>query len=241
MKPGQTRLITFAQTKGGVGKSTMLLCVAGAIASKGYPVRIIDLDQNGSLIRWASKHGHAYPLISVETVDDAALGPYLLERFSKRWQEPEFILLDLAGALSKTAYLCAGLSHLTISPTKLSEMDLSEATKLHFRIRAIADERGRDIVHRVLLNEVITVGGKAQHHSYAQLAKIPMKRFTTEISQRSAYRDQFFGEPPPHFSDVTREPVRKARDEIESLVQEIFALVGFDEAENQNQEESAAA
>lgn len=241
MKPGETRLITFAQTKGGVGKSTMLLCVAGALVSKGHRVRIVDLDQNGTLIRWGEKHAHHYPLITVDTAPDQELGGYLLDRFKKRWEEPEFILVDLAGALSKTALLCAGLSHLTVSPTKLSEIDLSEATKLFFRIRAIAQEQGRDIVHRILINEVNVVGGKAQHHSYAQLAKSPMKLFKTEISQRSAYRDQFYGEAPPHLSDVTREPVRKARDEIEAFVQEIFDLIGFNEEEKNKQEEAAAA
>lgn len=240
MKPGQTRIVTFAQTKGGVGKSTMLLSFAGALASKGHRVRIIDLDQNGTLLRWGKNHGKAYPLISVETVADDALGPYLVERFKQRWEEPEFVLLDLAGSLTKTTYRCAALSHLTISPTKLSEIDLSEATKLYFRIKAVAQERGREIVHRILVNEVDTVGGKAQHHSYAQLAKTPMQMFKTEITKRSAYRDQFYGDPPPHLANLAHEPVRKARDEMEAFTQEVFELIGFTDAEIPNQEEKAA-
>ena len=45
-------IITFASPKGGVGKSTTCLAIAAALASRGEPVLILDLDQTNTLIRW---------------------------------------------------------------------------------------------------------------------------------------------------------------------------------------------
>jgi Mrp family chromosome partitioning ATPase len=41
-----------ASSKGGVGKSTTCVCLAGAFAKAGDTVHIIDLDSNGTVSRW---------------------------------------------------------------------------------------------------------------------------------------------------------------------------------------------
>ena len=48
-------IITFASSKGGVGKSTTCACIASALAMEGARVLLIDLDQNRTLDRWARK------------------------------------------------------------------------------------------------------------------------------------------------------------------------------------------
>ena len=45
-------IITCASSKGGVGKSTTCVCLAGAFAKAGDTVHIIDLDSNGTVSRW---------------------------------------------------------------------------------------------------------------------------------------------------------------------------------------------
>ena len=48
-------IITFASSKGGVGKSTTCAAIASALALEGARVLLIDLDQNRTLDRWARK------------------------------------------------------------------------------------------------------------------------------------------------------------------------------------------
>jgi cellulose biosynthesis protein BcsQ len=45
-------IITFASSKGGVGKSTSCVALAGAYARAGQRVHIIDLDGNKTASRW---------------------------------------------------------------------------------------------------------------------------------------------------------------------------------------------
>ena len=48
-------ILTFASSKGGVGKSTTCAAIASALALDGARVLLIDLDQNKTLDRWAQK------------------------------------------------------------------------------------------------------------------------------------------------------------------------------------------
>lgn len=45
--------ITFAHTKGGVGKTTSAMMIAAAAARKGRDVEVLDADKQGSASRWA--------------------------------------------------------------------------------------------------------------------------------------------------------------------------------------------
>ena len=59
-------VITIASPKGGVGKSTSCLAVAGALAAQGYPVHILDLDQTRTLWNWYSQLNPNIPNLTVE-------------------------------------------------------------------------------------------------------------------------------------------------------------------------------
>jgi cellulose biosynthesis protein BcsQ len=45
-------IITCASSKGGVGKSTTVACLAGAFAHAEETVPIVDLDNNRTVSRW---------------------------------------------------------------------------------------------------------------------------------------------------------------------------------------------
>lgn len=52
-KPNMSKTISVANAKGGVGKTTLALTVAGALAAAGFRVQLVDLDDQGGALTWA--------------------------------------------------------------------------------------------------------------------------------------------------------------------------------------------
>jgi chromosome partitioning protein len=214
-------IIAFASPKGGVGKSTTCAAIGGALAHRGYPVRILDLDQTGTLDRWYSRHKPAIPL-SVEAVAESAFMEHLKAVYKTH---PGFILIDVAGAMGKVMIQAATIAQLTISPAKLSEPDIIEAVKLHREIVNIGSMIEKEITHRLLINEVASLMPAYQKAALNDVVRSGVTRFDTLIHERAAYAEIFSTGLPPHYADQAREPVRKAVTEIDSLTSEILALL----------------
>jgi chromosome partitioning protein len=175
-------IITFASPKGGVGKSTTCLAIGAALASRGEPVLILDLDQTNTLIRWYEQHQPGIPGLTVDTVPEVDLYKRLTALYLER---TGYILIDLAGALSDVMLNAAAIAHLTITPAKLSEPDILEATKLHHQLARLAKSNRRPITHRILINEASALLPTYQRHILDQIAMSPLQRFDTLMHQRA--------------------------------------------------------
>ena len=236
MQTKRPSIIAFASPKGGVGKSTSCINIAGALCAAGHDVHIIDLDQTQTLGRWFANHREALatkvPNLSVVTHPEAQILEHLQEAFYAR---SGFILVDVAGALGQAMLHAATIADLTITPSKLSEPDIMEAYKLHTRMVALGEEVEKPILHRILVNEVAALLPGYQVHALEQIANNDLQRFETLIHNRAAYAEVMFSGEPPHFADRNRPPIRKAIEEIDALVREVFAIL------NNNQQVEAAA
>lgn len=65
--------LTIAHTKGGVGKSTTTVFLACAAHVRGIPVRVVDLDRQGTTTAWADAAASGGPLpftVSTALLDD---------------------------------------------------------------------------------------------------------------------------------------------------------------------------
>ncbi len=79
-------IISLAQTKGGVGKSTLAAQLAVACSERGYGSKIVDIDKQGTLTAWAAARDHlstdAAHDIDVEQGSGWRL-PYIVQRMSR--------------------------------------------------------------------------------------------------------------------------------------------------------------
>jgi len=112
------QIITFAQQKGGAGKTTVLAHLAAAWAEAGKRVAIIDLDPQGSLTRWARLRGDP-ALDLVESRDYRAAAD-----MKSAARTHDFVLVDCPGAASNLLDAAVRASDLVIAPCQPSVMDV---------------------------------------------------------------------------------------------------------------------
>lgn len=206
-------ILTFASSKGGVGKSTTCAAIAAALALQGERVLLIDLDQNRTVDRWARRA----PIIglTVTTVEPAKFSSYLRdEQASGRW---DHICIDLPGSREVTLFKALARSDLVIIPAQASEPDLREALVIVGDLRDIAETAGRKIPYRLLLTKVFPLRTRVTDYAYKELERHGLPLFRTALVERSAYREMFLTGQPP----TRTERGRGAGLEIDSLLAEI--------------------
>ena len=111
-------VITFAQQKGGAGKTTLAAHLAAAWAEAGRSVALIDLDPQHSLTRWAKLR--ADPAIALVELKDYRAGSDI--KTAKRGHD--FVLVDCPGAASSLLENAIRESDLVIAPCQPSVMDV---------------------------------------------------------------------------------------------------------------------
>ncbi|MBS0234222.1 MAG: ParA family protein [Proteobacteria bacterium] len=221
-------IIAFASPKGGVGKSTACLSIAGALAHMGHKVQIIDFDQTQTLWRWYATNDAArnIPGLTVEQGPQGDISSFVEDVYYKR---DGYVLIDLAGTLTNQMLHLAVFANLTITPAQLSEPDILEANKLSVQLQEIGVRIGKPIVHRVLLNTVPFILASSQAYMLEQIDANGIARFETLMHYRPAYSESFLTGVPPHFADRGRPPMAKAAQELDSIVNEVLFAISQDQ------------
>lgn len=219
------KFISFASPKGGVGKSTNCLAIAGALLARGDKVRIIDFDQTETIWRWydTSPAMQQLPNLTVEKGPTSFDDDYI----NHLWHTAtDYVLIDLAGSLSDVTLLIASFATLTITPAKISEPDIIEANKMAQKIAAVAQRIRKPINHRILLNEMPSSISKDEVDLIAQIDDSSLARFSTIIRRRSAYSKIFSR---GSLLQLTEPLDVKAAAEVGNLLSEIDLILASDQ------------
>ena len=220
-------IITCASSKGGVGKSTTCVCLAGAFAKAGDAVHIIDLDSNGTVSRWLGDDSLRPRAITVSSPAPADLNQHLKKLSAPNG--PDMVFIDVAGAYEKTLAYAIANAHLTLIPASLSEADLFEAHKVARFAMDLARKIGRAPVFRLLLTKVQPLQSTAQRYALKELERLQMPMLSSFLVHRAAYEEIGLTGLPPHYADSKRETVTKAVEELDRLVAEIKSIIQPDE------------
>src|SRR6201995_3447736 len=86
-------VIAAANAKGGCGKTTTILLLAGEYAAQGYRVHIIDADPGGRAMKWGG--GGTKPGSITVSKADAATMRNAIESASR---EADVVLIDVEGS-----------------------------------------------------------------------------------------------------------------------------------------------
>ena len=209
-------IVSFASSKGGVGKSTTCAAIGSRLAQRGEQVLIIDLDQNKTLERWGRKA--KVPGLTVSAVERDQFTTVFREQMAAGGTD--HILIDLAGAREATALKAIARSDLVVIPAQASEPDLREALVIAGDVRDVAEERGTPIPYRLLLTKMSPLRTRVTDFVYQELARHGLPIFRTVLVERVAYREMFLTGVPPAATDL-----KGAGAEVAALAQEMEAIV----------------
>jgi chromosome partitioning protein len=216
-------ILTFASSKGGVGKSTSCVALAGAYVKAGARVHIIDLDNNGTVSRWLADNNTRPKNLTVSVPDPQILTEHLQE--AARHYAPDKILIDVAGNYERALTVAIARAHLTLIPASTTEADIFEAARIARHIQTIYAAFGKTPLYRMLATRVAPLATHAQAHGFKEIARLKLPLLNTTIAQRAAYEEIGLSGLPPHFADPSRPTTAKAIAELDLLKDEIEALL----------------
>lgn len=140
-------VITFANPKGGAGKTTAALLLASSLAARGARVAIIDADPERWITQWSRLGAGAGSIELLSDVTEDGIVD-LIDETSRRVQ---FVIVDLEGTASLMVANALGMSDLVVIPTQGGSMDAKGAAKTIRLLRNSERLARRPIPHAVLM------------------------------------------------------------------------------------------
>lgn len=179
-------VISFANPKGGAGKTTSALLLAGELAARGASVAIVDADPERWISQWGVLPGKPNNISIIGDISEDTIVDVVEDAAS----ENQFVIIDLEGTASLMVANAIGMSDLVIIPTQGASMDAKGASKTIKLIRNQARLAKRDIPHAVLLTRVsAAVTSRSLKNVREQLDLANIDVFESSIVERAAYRD----------------------------------------------------
>jgi len=181
-------VITFANTKGGAGKTTAVLLLATELERMGFRVTILDADPQYWISRWRENSGDRTKVKVVPYVTQATLEKHIQD--GKR--EADYVLIDLPGARTPLLAKAIGYSNHVLIPIQGCSMDAQGGAHVIELMQYLADRGNIHIPFSVVLTRVNSmVTTRALQVVKTLLAERKVRVLDTPIIERSAYRDLF--------------------------------------------------
>jgi len=221
-------VISAINGKGGAGKTTTLMNIAGEYALLGWRVGMVDMDPRNNLLKWWSdchdKQAQAEHIDVFSHKTARALAAFH-EQHASRF---DVLLVDTPGEDTSIIDTVIERSDLVISPIQPSKREVLGAIDSFGAVRRVNINTGRNCRHGVLRTRIsLTVRHTELYRKIRPIIeeKVGTYLFRTEVFERNVYKDIHNGVGTLQMQDVT-EAIAKARRETRALVQEIEGLVG---------------
>jgi chromosome partitioning protein len=203
-------VLTIASSKGGPGKTTVSMLLAGRLAADGMKVAALDADPAGALSRWA-RNTYEGPAFAIQAEPDEARLAHLIDTEAKA---ADLVLVDTAGFGNRAAAVAMTSADTVLIPTLSGEADITEAEKTVRLAEGLARAARRDIPARVLLNRVKRT--QLARHAAREIESAGLPVLSASLSDLVAYGEMSFS------GRVPDQGV--AGDEVSRLVAELRAL-----------------
>lgn len=215
------KIITIANQKGGSGKTTVSMQLAGMIAKRGYKVLVVDADPQGTATRWAASADDELPF-PASVVGLSAASEKVHREVKKFIDDYEFILIDCPPAadspVPQSALLIADLALVPVIP---SPLDMWAAVGIKQVIFNVSD-LNEALQARIVLNQCQPKTTLAKE-TLEILPEFGIELAKGQLRHRQVYRQSaVFGQTVQDFGSKAAAAV----EEVNALTDEVFKLLG---------------
>ncbi|MCM2293728.1 ParA family protein [Allorhizobium sp. BGMRC 0089] len=182
-------VFTFANTKGGAGKTTAVMILACELVRRNYPVTIIDADPRGWISRWYDMSDlPAERLDVIYDVTEDTIEAIVAEAR----QRDGIVIIDLPSIHDALLAKSVGLADHVFIPVQGCAMDAAGGADILDLLHELELGCGIHIPHSVVLNRVnaaVTTRALQAARSFLIDRHVPVME--TPLTERAAYRDIF--------------------------------------------------
>lgn len=172
-------IIVIANQKGGCGKTTTAVNLAGTFAQRGMDVLLVDSDPQGSAMKWRGLASGTFPVGVI-----ALPMPVLDQEIPKLAKKYDLVVIDTPPGMETITRSALVVADLAIIPLQPSPLDLWSGTDIVGLVRK-AQQLNPGLMTRLLLNRKIH-GTRLSRESVEALKEFPFPLFVTAIHQRIA-------------------------------------------------------
>lgn len=208
------KVITFATSKGGVGKSTLARNLAAHWINVGMKVAIIDADPQGSIINRHDPEGPLKNLAVLAEPEESVSG--LIEDIKNQY---DFVLVDTGGFRNRTTVRALVTSDLAIIPLKPSADDVAGALETHKLIMELNKTPER-VYNHIKYRMIITMsqqGTVISRHVRSELEQLGYMLLKSEMYHRVAYPEAAINGLSPCITD----PEGAAARDVAKIINEL--------------------
>lgn len=177
------KIIAVVNQKGGAGKTTLAMLLAGSLADAGNKVLVADVDPQNTALHWAGM-GAGYPA----AVEDLSGEEGKLHKVLRRRREDyDYIVIDSPPAAAAPVTLSAlRIADLALVPVIPSPLDLWASVRIR---EAIAAARGKnpDLQARLVVNQMQPNTVLARE-VMGMLPEFGIPLLAANLKSRTAYR-----------------------------------------------------
>lgn len=170
-------VIVVANQKGGCGKTTTAVNLAGAFSARGMDVLLVDADPQGSAMKW---RGLCQGPFSVAVI--ALPMPVLDQELPGMAKKYDIVVVDTPPGMETITRSGLVVADLAIIPLQPSPLDLWSGTDIIGLVKR-AEHLNPGLETRLLLNRKIQ-GTRLGRESLDALKEFPFDVLKTEIHQR---------------------------------------------------------
>lgn len=215
------KIIAVTNQKGGSGKTTLSMQLAGALARRRNKVLVVDADPQGTATRWAAAADDDKPF-PASVMSLSAASSKVHREVKKFVDDYDFIIIDCPPAadspVPQSALLIADLALVPIIPSPLDMWAAVGIRQVIENVGGINEElKSRLVINQCQPNTTLT------KEALEILPEFGIDLCPAYIHQRQVYRQSaVFGQSVHDFGSKAAQ----ATAEVESLTDEVLALLG---------------
>ena len=185
-------VISFANPKGGTGKTTSTLLLAEQIAATGSNVSILDLDPNKNLLHWQEsrqKGGKSIPFTVHKRPEN---DDGIIDQIDELEDSNDYLLIDLEGTASQAVTYALSRSDLVLIPLEPNSVEARHAARAVQLVAAAGKMLRKKINYRILFTrQNAAFATREEREVRSELTESSIPLLESGIVRRSPYTRMF--------------------------------------------------